>query len=349
MYWFCAGGYRVPPKNFMGKQITGTNDLAYLGGSLVGVRNGWGYGIAFFRALNFQISEPEIWQKIALSVEFKAFPWKFRPLKKQISDSGKWPFHTPPIHTPTKCRPIIWSGRSYGPGLDWKKWKNALQLVLVRRFDFPAHELFEAYADGTSIRVAFNAPRRKRFLKGGKPHLPIPHPRIHWIPFSVYFPLSSANSDLPLPHGLAPSKTMVWPWSQSPLWALQALGMKHFLCLERPFLDLVSSVASGGTSRNCEESSCWQCSQCKRLPIHFFRCHNPRALPGKPNQRKVSSWTFHRGILEQKFYVNRACFPKEKHQNSQKWAKFMSFFVLALSLIWFAGATPDFRGRNKPL
>ena len=22
-----------------------------------------------------------------------------------FSDSGKWPFHTPPIHTPTKCRP----------------------------------------------------------------------------------------------------------------------------------------------------------------------------------------------------------------------------------------------------
>ena len=31
-----------------------------IGGSLVGVWNGWGYGIAFFRALNFQISEPEI-------------------------------------------------------------------------------------------------------------------------------------------------------------------------------------------------------------------------------------------------------------------------------------------------
>ena len=26
--------------------------------------------------------------------------------EKYFSDSGKWPFHTPPIHTPTKCRPI---------------------------------------------------------------------------------------------------------------------------------------------------------------------------------------------------------------------------------------------------
>ena len=35
--------------------------MLFVGGSLVGVWNGWGYGIAFFRALNFQISEPEIW------------------------------------------------------------------------------------------------------------------------------------------------------------------------------------------------------------------------------------------------------------------------------------------------
>ena len=27
------------------------------------------------------------------------------PLKTPATDSGKWPFHTPPIHTPTKCRP----------------------------------------------------------------------------------------------------------------------------------------------------------------------------------------------------------------------------------------------------
>ena len=40
--------------------------------------------------------------------------------------------------------------------------------------------------------------------------------------------------------------------------------------------------------------------------------------------------------------VNRACFPKEKHQN--KMGEIRELFVLALSLLWFAGATPDFRG-----
>ena len=32
-------------------------------------------------------------------------------------------------------------------------------------------------------------------------------------------------------------------------------------------------------------------------------------------------------------YVNRACFPKEKHQNSQKWAKFMNFSFWPF--LWF--------------
>ena len=70
----------------------------------MGVWNGWGYGIAIFRALNFQISEPEIWQKSLFLRNFRDFPGKFVS-EKYFSDSGKWPFHTPPIHTPTKCRP----------------------------------------------------------------------------------------------------------------------------------------------------------------------------------------------------------------------------------------------------
>ena len=64
---------------------------------------------------------------------------------------------------------------------------------------------------------------------------------------------------------------------------------------------------------------------------------NPRfkdsGVTGKPNQRKASSRTFRRGIPEQKFNVNRACFPKEKHQNSQKWAKFMNFSFWPF--LWF--------------
>ena len=60
----------------------------------------------------------------------------------------------------------------------------------------------------------------------------------------------------------------------------------------------------------------------------IFRSHT-----GKPNQRKAGSWTFRRGIPEQKFNVNRACFPEEKHQNSQKRAKFMNF--LFWPFLWF--------------
>ena len=39
----------------------------------MGVWNGGGYGIAFLRALNFQISEPEILAKIAPPAEFQGF------------------------------------------------------------------------------------------------------------------------------------------------------------------------------------------------------------------------------------------------------------------------------------
>ena len=49
--------------------------------------------------------------------------------------------------------------------------------------------------------------------------------------------------------------------------------------------------------------------------------------------KKVSSWTFRRGVPEQKFNVNRACFPKENHQNSQKRAKFMNFSFWPF--LWF--------------
>ena len=57
--------------------------------------------------------------------------------------------------------------------------------------------------------------------------------------------------------------------------------------------------------------------------------------------------TFSGGIPEQKFNVNRACFPKEKHQNSQKWTKFMNFsfwpflwFGLPGQLLIFISAAP---------
>ena len=70
----------------------------------------WGYGIAFFRALNFQISEPEIWRK-SLWLRNLRILLEISASEKYFSDSGKWPFHTPPIHTPTKCRPTKVSQR----------------------------------------------------------------------------------------------------------------------------------------------------------------------------------------------------------------------------------------------
>ena len=67
--------------------------------------------------------------------------------------------------------------------------------------------------------------------------------------------------------------------------------------------------------------------------LRVYQNHTFRSGPGKPNPRKASSWAFPGGIPEQTFNVNRACFPKEKHQNSQKWAKFMNFSFWPF--LWF--------------
>ena len=39
--------------------------------------------------------------------------------------------------------------------------------------------------------------------------------------------------------------------------------------------------------------------------------------------------------------MNRACFPKEKTPEFTKMGEIHELFVLALSLVWFAGATPE--------
>ena len=40
--------------------------------------------------------------------------------------------------------------------------------------------------------------------------------------------------------------------------------------------------------------------------------------------------------------MNRACFPKENTRIHRKMGEIHELFVLSLSLVWFAGATPEF-------
>ena len=62
--------------------------------------------------------------------------------------------------------------------------------------------------------------------------------------------------------------------------------------------------------------------------------------PANQTQEKPVHELFPGCIPEQKFDVNRACFPKEKHQNSQKWGEIHELFVLAL--FWLVcRVTPD--------
>ena len=44
--------------------------------------------------------------------------------------------------------------------------------------------------------------------------------------------------------------------------------------------------------------------------------------------------------------MNRACFPKEKTPEFTM-GEIHELFILALSLVWFAGATPDCSTKNE--
>ena len=75
--------------------------------------------------------------------------------------------------------------------------------------------------------------------------------------------------------------------------------------------------------------------------------NNSGVAPANQTSSKGQFMNFSQGHSGTKVRnVNRACFPKEKHQNSQeKGGEIHELFVLALSLVWFAGATPD-QNRN---
>ena len=93
--------------------------------------------------------------------------------------------------------------------------------------------------------------------------------------------------------------------------------------------------------RQAERGHVKKCQKVSRICFDTFRHLSRRAKdvnqewpPGKPNQRKVSSWTFHRGIPEQKFDMwILLVFLRKNRQNSEKWAKFMNLSFW--HFLWF--------------
>ena len=85
---------------------------------------------------------------------------------------------------------------------------------------------------------------------------------------------------------------------------------------------------------------------CVRARMNFF---DPRALwalnqewPRQTKPKKGQFMNFSRGHSGTKFNVNRACLPEEKNSRMHtKMGEIHELLVLALSLVWFAGATPD--------
>ena len=71
-------------------------------------------------------------------------------------------------------------------------------------------------------------------------------------------------------------------------------------------------------------------------PLNLFQ-ESPRQTKPKKGQ----FMNFSRGQTGTKVRCESRLFPKEKHQNSQKNGEIHELFVLALSLVWLAGAAPD--------
>ena len=63
--------------------------------------------------------------------------------------------------------------------------------------------------------------------------------------------------------------------------------------------------------------------------------------PGQTKPKKGQFVNFSRGHSGTKIHVNRACFPKENTRIHTNGRNSYELFVLALSLVWFAGATPE--------
>ena len=71
-------------------------------------------------------------------------------------------------------------------------------------------------------------------------------------------------------------------------------------------------------------------------------CRESGVAPGQTKERSVHELlTGHSGT---KFNVNRSCFPKERTPDFTKMGEIHELFILALSLVWFAGATPERMG-----
>ena len=92
---------------------------------------------------------------------------------------------------------------------------------------------------------------------------------------------------------------------------------------EGPFCCLKAVVPTGDLKQWVTDS---------RVFRHFLRENQESPRQIKPKKGQFMNFS-RGGVPEQKFNVNRACFPKEKHQNSQTWAKFINFSFWPF--LWF--------------
>ena len=110
-----------------------------------------------------------------------------------------------------------------------------------------------------------------------------------------------------------------------------SIGGRLLVCIGRCLRDSVKTLQSAKFSATAWLPDRRGCSPCHKEVLQkgdqksSQNQESPRQT--KPKKGQLMN------LPEQKFDVNRACFFKEKHQTSQKWAKFMNFSFWPF--LWF--------------
>ena len=86
---------------------SGKNKAYILRRESSGVWKGWGYGIAFFSGSEFSNFGALKFGKNRSFCGISRISLEISASEKHLLDSGKWPFHTPPIHTPLSAGRIL--------------------------------------------------------------------------------------------------------------------------------------------------------------------------------------------------------------------------------------------------
>ena len=102
------------------------------------------------------------------------------------------------------------------------------------------------------------------------------------------------------------------------VWVAKKAIAKHYDFQHHSVFSTEGSCCGEGTDPTAHEQRHSYANKAKTKMCHFRLKHYNQEWPRQTKPKKGQFMKFSQGHSGTKFNVNRACFPKEKHQNSQK-------------------------------